>query len=614
MPLSFLLLTNFLACRQPEQTPPSFESAVLDPPFEHGNSGWAGVALLDYDNDGWLDIFFTNGLSQPDALYRNLGNGHFRDVASEVGLDSTEQHGGVAAGDLDNAGDMDLAITKDCSLGTLKPNGHAYPDGGIVVYWNNDGIFEEQRIELPPLIQARGTCPTSIELYDTNLDGFLDLSVSNGMDLDQVYPWLFRKIITESIDYIILNDENHSFSEHAKFYAQFGSDFEDVDTLAEPPQDMQRVTFTSAYLDVDRNGLPDRILGHGGGHLSVYLQKDTAAYPAGFYLFDNYLVGPEGLWMGLALADFDGDSDIDIYSTNQGLSPLILGYDNLPWDGLEEIGTNQYREKDSLTPFHSVYLLNNKAYEFQADWPLDSENLLPGDLFDGMPNEDGSLRFPEWTEPEALRRFGWGWGATAVDIDADGWMDVVFNGNNCAAPMNVIGSEERGAGPGAVLRNNEGKGFQDMTWEWGLANLDESGSYPDGRGVAVGDLNNDGFSDVVFANRSYNPSQSGPLEQFPGIPNVYLSKGNPNNWLQIDLVGHTSNRDGIGSMIRIDYENENRFYVFEPGGTTNASNERLFTVGVGQNKTVSVKVQFPSGKVVTQEDVKVNQRIVIEEK
>ena len=608
MSIAVLFVAGFSACREPEQSPPSFTSATLEPPFEHGNSGWAGVALLDYDNDGWLDIYFPNGLSQPDALYRNLGDGHFKDVGPEVGLSSTEQHGAAAAGDLDNDGDMDLAVTKDCSLGTLSENGHALADGEILIYWNNDGIFEEQRIELPEIIQERGTCPTSIELYDTNLDGLLDLSVSNGMDLDQIYPWLFRKIIAESMDYVILNDPAHTFSASAKFFSQFGSRFESVEELQEPPPDMQRVTFTSAYLDVDRNGLPDRIIGHGGGHLSVYLQKEE-----GFFLYDDYLVGPEGLWMGMALADFDGDSDIDIYATNQGLSPLILGYDNLPWDGLEEIGTDQYREKETLNPFHSVYLLEDKALVFQDAWSVTSDNLLPGDVFDGMPNEDGSLRFPEWTEPENLRRFGWGWGATTIDVDADGWMDVIFTGNNCAAPMNVIGSEEQGASPGALLRNNAGKGFQDMTWEWGLANLEDDGSYPDGRGVAVGDLNNDGFSDVVFANRSYNPSQSGPLAQLPGIPNIYLSQGHPNNWLQIDLVGHESNRDGIGSMIRIDYEDENRFYVFEPGGTTNASNERLFTVGVGQQTKVTVKVQFPSGKVVTRENIKTNQRIIIEE-
>ena len=66
-------------------------------------------------------------------------------------------------------------------------------------------------------------------------------------------------------------------------------------------------------------------------------------------------------------------------------------------------------------------------------------------------------------------------------------------------------------------------------------------------------------------------------------------------------------------MIRIDYDNEKRFYAFEPGGTTNSSNERLFTVGVGQQDKVTVKVQFPSGKVVTKENIDTNQRITIEE-
>lgn len=604
MSLIFILLS---ACQQ-TQTPVAYSSATLDPPFEHGNSGWAGVALLDYDNDGLLDIFFTNGLSQPDALYRNIGDGNFKDIAETVGLASTEQHGAVASGDLDNDGDPDLVLTKDCSLGTLNEDGNAIPDGEILVYWNQNGQFEEQRLGLPPIIQERGTCPVSVELVDTNLDGLLDISVSNGMDLDQTYPWIYRKIITESTDFIYLNDTEHSFSTFASFFAQLGTEIHNINDMNEPPEDLQRVTFTSAYIDIDRNGFPDKISGHGGGMLSVYLQNQE-----GFYVLDGKVTGPEGLWMGMALADFDGDSDIDIYATNQGLSPLILGYDNIPWDGLESIGEGQFRESEVLNPFHSVYLFDGEAFEFQADWSFESENLLPGDLFDGMPDENGMLRYPEWKEPENLRRLGWSWGATAVDIDADGWMDVVFNGNNCAAPMSIIGSEERGAGPGGVLRNQAGQGLQDMTWKWGLANLDANNEYPDGRGLAVGDLNNDGFPDIVFANRSYNPSQSGPLEQIAGTPNIFLSQGHPNNWLQIDLVGEESNRDGIGSMIRIDDDETSKFYIFEAGGTTNSSNERLFTVGLGQQTKVTVKILFPSGTKCTIKKVRANQRITIKE-
>jgi hypothetical protein len=259
-------------------------------------------------------------------------------------------------------------------------------------------------------------------------------------------------------------------------------------------------------------------------------------------------------------------------------------------------------------------VFENDGGKFVASsWSMESEHELAGDVFEGFESSDGEILYTDWSSPQDLERFGWGWAAVTADIDADGWMDVVFNGNNCSAPLSIVGSEEQGAGPGGVLRNKEGKGFADKTWEWGLANLDTDGNYPDGRGLAVGDLNNDGYPDFVYANRSYNPSQSGPMSQVPGVPNVWLSEGKRGNWLQIDLVGTTSNRDGIGSMIRIDTGERKHFYVFEPGGTTNSSNERLFSVGVGSAEKIDIVVLFPSGKQVRHDAVSVNQRIVIRE-
>lgn len=591
---------SLLSCSN-DFTEPEYDSAVLIPQFEHGNSGWAGVALLDYDMDGWLDIFFTNGLSQRDALYRNQGNGTFVDVANQVGLDSVEQHGGVASADLDNDGDPDLVIVRDCTLGTLQEDGTALRDGGVEIAWNVDGQFEFQELVFQGQIAEIGTCPVSVELVDINQDGWLDISVSNGLDLDQIYPWIYRKETREGVDALLLSDQQGGF-EHSVIVDSMPVG----DILIEDEYEFQFSTFTSAYMDINRDGLIDKISGFGGGPLSIYLQEEP-----NFFRLNPGLTSPlQGLWMGLALADFDGDGDIDIYATNQGLSPLMNGFDNIPEPLADEEWTEDWLEQN-IRPFHTVFEQRNGTLQ-AMDTTLLAEHLLPGDLFEGIQTTDGVL-YEEWIAPQNLERYGWAWAVTTIDIDADGWMDVVFNGNNCAAPMCIVGDESNGAGPGTVLRNRSGTGFEDVSWQYGVANVGLDGQYPDGRGVAVGDLNNDGFPDIVYANRTFNPSQSSPMAQQSGIPNIYLSKGVPNNWLQIDLVGTKSNRDGIGAYIGIDHGAHRKLYLFEPGGTTNSSNERLFTVGLGTSKKVDVAVLFPSGKQVKLNNVTSNQRIVLTE-
>ena len=436
-----LLLAILVGCTEPvviEPTeiprPDTFQLAELTPEFEHGNAVWAGVALLDYDNDGWLDIFFTNGESQPDALYRNLGDGLFEDVAAEAGVDSLGRHGGVASGDIDNDGDMDLVVSTECSVGTLNSEGEAIPDGDLELFINQgDGTFVGQELGADiDAVFSQGLCPISLQLFDVDGDGNLDLSVDNGLDPDQVFPWVFRKEVREAVDQVLLGTGEGQFIEPMQIYNTPGG-------ADEPPSneiEFQFVSFASAYIDLNQDGRTERIVGYGGGPIAVYVQQEDSS----LQISEVYSSTGEGLWMGLAVADYDGDADLDIYATNQGLSPLILGYDNIP-EPVNPDGLGIY-------PFHTMVMNNAGRLVRDLSWPIDAQWTLAGDLFDGLPDpETGDPRYPEWMAPEDLERYSWAWGAVAIDYDSDGWADVAYNGNNAQHPWTSFGMS-----PGVLVR------------------------------------------------------------------------------------------------------------------------------------------------------------------
>jgi len=598
-----LKLLFVLSCANRPQTI-WYEEATLSPPFEHGNSGWAGVALLDVDQDGWTDIFFSNGLSQPDALYRNIDGTTFIDISAQLNLDNIDQHGGVASGDLNNDGYPDLVVLTDCSLGTLHDDGLSFADGRVDIAWNRNGSwFEWDVLEFKGQALEFGICPISVELIDINNDGWLDIHVSNGLDLDQIYPWVFRKGTNESVDTLWLSDQQGGFQQQIDIFesiTDFGQQQDDFE--------FQFVTFTSAFMDINKDGLLDKIAGFGGAPLGIYLQQNNGT----FLLAPEYRRPVWGLWMGLAIADFDGDHDFDIYATNEGLSPYILGFDNL--SPLTSIVPADTWLTDTVSPYHTMFLQDVDGFS-PTDFSYENDDMLPGDntnidtLFERLtipPLYDDS-------SPHNLGRLGWSWASTTIDINSDGWMDIVLNSNNCSAPMCILQNIEHGAYPGTVLQNDHGKGFIDVGIEYNVQNKQPNGDLNDGRGLAIGDLNNDGYSDIVYANRTFNPSQSAPLEQQSGKPVIHLSQGKHHNWLQIDLVGTQSNRDGIGSIIAIKHSQRTFYYLFEPGGTTNSSNERLFTIGLHEESTVDIAVRFPSGITKVQHNVKANQRLQIVE-
>lgn len=581
----------------------AFWEADLVPPFQHGNAAWSGVALLDYDADGWLDMYMTNGQSQPNSLYRNQGNGRFIDMAVAAGVNFSDRMGPVTSGDIDNDGDPDLVVGIECSLGTLGTDGFSLGDGGLAVLLNlGDGTFLRNEVELPMEVAERGMCPISLELGDINGDGFLDLASNNGNDPDQVYPWKYGIMTPEAIDLILLGDGSGSFTTEVEIIEGIRDPdpLEGRSSMEQCVDGCSSTTFVSAFLDVNEDGRLDRISGEGGRPLQVFLQNSDGSLERD----DSRVSAGMGQWMGLAIADFDGDGDMDIYSTNQGLSPLIAGYDNIP--RAEGIAW--------ANPFHNVFVRNDdQTYTERHDWP--TEITVPQGVDRLIPDFFGPDRgtFGHWFPLEGLRRLPWGWGAVSLDANLDGWPDVAFTGNNCSAPMAIIWDENRGAGPGGLLLNQNGEGFYDAIHDWEISNVDNEGRYQDGRGIATGDLNNDGVPDLVFMNRSYNPTQSDPLAQEYGVPHVWLSKPREGNWLRVDLEGTTSNRDAIGSVVSVDLGGRTVKSILGAGGATNSASERTLLFGTGEATSVDILVTFPSGVTTTVEGVAVNQSISVVE-
>jgi len=611
LPLSTALISLF-GCSpnnaKDASAPPveaAFTEAILEPPFLHANALWAGVALTDANGDNLLDIVFTNGTNHRDGLYLNQGDGRFVDAAEEAGFPAEPQHGGVVSGDIDNDGDEDLVFTVECSNGTLTEKGVGLADGGFHIF-RNDGQGHYSLEEPGQAVQDEvQTCPISVDLFDIDNDGDLDLITSNGLDLDQIFPWVFRKDVLEAADYVLLNDGSGAFNQAIEIDNPIQQD------PNSPKMVTHYTTFTSVMMDLDQDGQFERIAGSGGTPVGVWSYQDEMLR----FEPEGSLVG-EGIWMGLAPGDFTGDGQLEIYGTNMGLSPLIAGYDNL-LDYAQTIYGNETTSINELTThiFHGVLKVQaDGILDTIEDWPVYAAQPLAGDFFDGFIDpETTEPRYPQWVQPEGFERYPWGWGAVALDYDADGWVDVAFNGNNCSAPMDIIWDEARGAGPGALLRNLEGQAFEDVTWDAGVANIDPRGRFVDGRGIASGDLNGDGYSDLVFANRTYNPSQSSPLAQENGVPRVWLSKKRANNWLRVKLESHTGNRQGLGGMVWVDDGEKETVHGLGLGGGTNSSSERVLTIGLGQNESVDLRVRFRSGSEVQLKDVTANQTLTVVE-
>jgi hypothetical protein len=486
-----------------------------------------GVALLDYDNDGLLDIFLVNAgrlsgellghyaRTDPqywNRLYRQEAEGKFRDVTQEANLHNAgdANYGmGVAAGDFDNDGFTDLYVT-------------SY--GQNILYRNRgNGAFEDVTQTAGV---AGGGWSVSAGFFDYNRDGRLDLFVARYLDWD-----IHRNILC--------GVPIHS------------------------------------YCRPDRFGPVSNLLfrNEGNGRFrDVSVESGIAAH--------------KGKALGVAFHDLDGDGWLDIFVANDGMEQFL--FRNLGNGKFEEIAL---RAGAAFSDDGATFAGMGVAFE---DYDNDGR---PDVLVTNLALEKyalyrnlggGQMRYASLeTGVAAATVRSSGWGVAWRDFDNDGWKDLLVAQSHVLDNVEAINPSLRYKEPPLLLRNDHGKFKpQGIEFQEPLA----------GRGAAFGDLNNDGWVDVV-------------LTALGETPRILWNRGKGNQWLGLKLKGAASPRDGQGAMVRVG---DQLFHATTAGSYLSANDPRVH-FGLGSKTKVDVEIVWPSGKRQTLRNVSAGQYLEVKE-
>jgi hypothetical protein len=495
-----------------------------------------GVAVFDYNNDGLLDIFFTNGAAIPslektdssywNRLFRNNGDGTFTEVTEKAGLQGIGYSMGVAVGDYDNDGFVDLYVT-GVNRNQLFHN-------------NGDGTFTDvtEKAGVGALIPKLGKAwSVAAGWFDYNNDGLLDLFVVNYLNYSV-------KTATPCVQ------------QGLPAYCS------PVDYLG-TPNILYRNNGDGTFTDVSEQS-----------HISKYVGKG----------------------MGLAFADYDNDGFTDIFVSNDTFENYLL-----------------HNNRDGT--FTNVALLAGVAYNafgnaiagMGADF-RDIDNDGKPDIFEtamfgeGFPlyKNLGDGQFQDVTATaglSALTSRSTAWGVGVFDFDNDGNKDL-FTANSDILDNSMELAHRPYPLPNRVFRNKGGLSFDDLSAKAGTSFQVPAPH----RGAAFGDLNNDGKIDAV-------------VTVLNGPPEIWMNRSSSaNHWVILKLVGVKSNRDGLGTKVKLTTSLGSQYNHATTAVSYNSSSDKRVYFGLGSAGVIdAIELTWPSGIKQVLKNIKADQILTVTE-
>ena len=478
-----------------------------------------GVGIFDYDNDGWPDIFVVNGTTLDPLPGKKQPSNHLYH----------NNHDGTFTDVTEKAGLAHSGWGQGVCVGDYDNDG--YPDlfvtyyGKNVLYHNNgNGTFTD--VSDKAHVAGNGTWSTGCAFLDYDRDGELDLFVATYVDLDMKtvpQPGERASCMWKGAP-VMCGPRGLPWGKNMLYHNHGDGTFEDVSAKAKIGQTNGHYGFSVSTLDFDDDGWPDIYVACDSTPSILYHNNrdgtftDVAVVAGAAFNED----GKEQAGMGSTIGDYNGDGRLDIFKTNFS--------------------------DDTATLYRN--------------------------------NGDGTFDDVTFSAGLGLHTRYLGWGTMFVDVDNDGWPDLLLVNGHVYPEVDKqhLGSDYQEP---KILYHNKGNGtFEDISANAGPGIT----TVASGRGLAVGDLWNDGRMSAVVSN------MNAPL----GLLVNQIRNGN--HWIAFKTIGTKSNRDGIGAKIRLKAGARILVDEVRSGSSYDSNNDMRVHFGLGPAAGVEwVEVRWPSG-------------------